>query len=62
LDSLCGGRGYECQRMAGEIHARLHYGRMSEILEVGLHEFLTDFVERNTNAAAQIQRDFLMIT
>jgi len=61
LEPLCGDRGYECQRMAGEIHARLHFGRMSEILEVGLHEFLTDFIERNRAVATQIQRDFLMI-
>lgn len=61
LEPLCGGRGYECQRMAGEIHAKLHFGRISEILEVGLHEFLTDFIERNRAVATQIQRDFLMI-
>lgn len=61
LEPLCGGHGYECQRMAGEIHAKLHFGRMSEILEVGLHEFLTDFIDRNRAVATQIQRDFLMI-
>jgi len=61
LEPLCDDRGYECQRMAGEIHARLHFGRMSDILEMGLHEFLTDFIDRNRAVATQIQRDFLMI-
>ena len=62
LDGLCGDRGYECSRMAGEIHARLHYGRMDEIFKAGLHEFLVVFLEDHRAFAGQMQRDFLMVT
>jgi uncharacterized alpha-E superfamily protein len=61
LDELCGGKTYECRRLAGEIHARLHFGRMSAIFTEGLHEFLTDFVVDSRAFAVQMQRDFLMI-
>lgn len=61
LDSLCGSRMHECRRLAGEIHARLHYGRMSEIFDGGLHEFLTDFVSDHSRFAVHMQRDFLMV-
>ena len=61
LDELSGDRPYECRRMAGEIHAKLHYGRMAEIFQTGLHEFLTEFVERTHVFGVQVQRDFLMI-
>ena len=49
-------RNSECRRLAGELHARLHYGRMDEIFQEGLHEFLTDFIECN---GGEIQRSFL---
>jgi uncharacterized alpha-E superfamily protein len=62
LDLLCGTRLYECRRQAGEVHARLHYGRMSDIFKSGLHEFLTDFLKSQGAFAVQMQRDFLMIT
>jgi len=62
IEGLCGARPYECHRLAGEIHARLHFGRMSAIFESGLHEFLTDFVNGHSHFAVQMQRDFLMIT
>ena len=61
LDVLCGARMHECRRIAGEVHARLHFGRMSEIFEEGLHEFLNDFLSRHGHFAVQMQRDFLMI-
>jgi uncharacterized alpha-E superfamily protein len=61
LEELSGERPYECRRMAGELHARLHYGRMSDIFQQGLHEFLTDFVDRTLVFGVQVQRDFLMI-
>jgi len=62
LEALTRGRDNECQRQAGEIHARLHYGRIDSIIASGLHEFLTDFIERNARFAAQMQRDFMMVS
>ena len=61
LDELCGRRPYECRRLAGELHARIAYGSMKDIIRDGLHEFLTEFVEDSTYLGGQIQRDFLML-
>jgi len=59
LERLCGARGWECLRQAGELHARLHYGRMEDIFQEGLHEFLHDFVIHNNHLGTEIQRTFL---
>jgi uncharacterized alpha-E superfamily protein len=45
LAELNGGKRGECHRRAGEIHARLRYGRIDAIFQVGLHEFLTQIVD-----------------
>ncbi len=59
LEKLCAARGWECLRQAGELHARLHYGRMEDIFQGGLHEFLQDFIAHNNALGAEIQRTFL---
>ena len=49
LDHLAeayGKRG-ECHRLAGEMQTRLRDGEIAEIMNAGLHEFLTDFIERS---------------
>ncbi len=61
LDMLCLGRPFECRRLAGELHADIAYGRMSDVFARGLHEFLTDAVDRCTILGAQLQRDFMML-
>lgn len=58
LEQVRGDRGWECLRQAGELHARLHFGRMSNIVEQ-LHEFLQDFIIHNNTLGAEIQRTFL---
>lgn len=59
LEPLCAARGWECLRLAGELHARLHYGRMEDIFQQGLHEFLQEFIEDNYALGSEIQRTFL---
>ncbi|PKO53651.1 MAG: hypothetical protein CVU26_04350 [Betaproteobacteria bacterium HGW-Betaproteobacteria-2] len=59
LEQLSGRRSSESRRIAGEMHARLHFGRMDEIFQDGLHEFLEDFVTSNNNLGMEIQRSFL---
>jgi len=59
LEQLCGARGWECLRQAGELHANLHYGRMEDIFQEGLHEFLKNFVSQNNGLGVEIQRTFL---
>ena len=60
LEVLTSGRKLECRRLAGEIHASLKFGRVEEIFEKGLHEFLEDFILRNNKLGRQIQQDFMM--
>ena len=61
LDGLCRDRPRECQRIAGELHARLRYGRIDEIFQRGLHEFLIEFLDRNAGLGLQIEQDFMML-
>ena len=48
----------ETLRRAGEIRAALQYGRMQDILDQGLHEFLTQFLRRNAGLGSHIQASF----
>lgn len=59
LEDLSRSRDNECCRLGGEIHAKLHYGRIKPILEQGLHEFLASFIEDNEALCSDIQHTFL---
>ena len=48
LDELAGKKQLECRRLAGQIYARLRYGRIDKIFQSGLHEFLIDFIASNS--------------
>ena len=61
LEQLSGRRQVECRRLAGELHAKLRYGKMQDIFQRGLHEFLSDFIDSNNLLGAEIQRAFLSI-
>ncbi len=50
----------ETLRQAGLLHAHLHYGRIEDILEHGLHEWLTDFMDRIYALGDGISKDFLV--
>lgn len=54
-----GGRRGECHRLAGEMHARLRFGRIGDIMEGGLHDFLTTTINRNLELGRQIQDFYL---
>ncbi|HQN64180.1 MAG TPA: alpha-E domain-containing protein [Methylophilus sp.] len=58
LEKLCGNLGDECLRQAGELHARLHYGRMENIFQNGLHEFLDEFVTQHYALGEEISHTF----
>ena len=62
LEQLSGVRQTECKRLAGELHAKLRYGKMQQIFQKGLHEFLTDFIELNNRLGAEVHKTFLSIT
>lgn len=50
----------DTERRAGLLHAQLHYARIDDVLEDGLHHYLTDFLERIYELGDCIGRDFLM--
>jgi uncharacterized alpha-E superfamily protein len=54
-----GGRRGECHRLAGEMHARLRFGRIGDIMAGGLHDFLTATIDRNLELGRQIQDFYL---
>ncbi len=60
LGRIGGVRGAEAARQAGEMHARLHYGRIETVFQLGLHEFLSDFILRNNRLSREIQSAYLV--
>jgi uncharacterized alpha-E superfamily protein len=53
------GKHGECHRLAGEMHAKLRYARIESIFQLGLHEFLTDFMDRSLLLGEEISRLYL---
>ncbi len=62
LELLCDDNSRELRRQAGELHARLHYGKTEEIIRFGLHEYLMDFLSRVSALGGEISRRFLVPT
>jgi uncharacterized alpha-E superfamily protein len=60
LETLCDRSSREVERAAGELHAKLHYGRADDIIEQGLHEYLMDFLERISTLGEGISHHFLV--
>jgi uncharacterized alpha-E superfamily protein len=50
----------ETERFAGKLHAELRFARIEEILDAGLHDSLTEFLERIFELGNRISRDFLV--
>ena len=50
----------ETLRSAGKLRAELQYGRIDEILETGLHAYLTQFLDRVNDLGSHISREFLV--
>lgn len=61
LSELSGDTPRECTRTAGRLHSKLRYGRIEEIFDQGLHEFLTEFIEGNAAVGYDLARDFMMV-
>lgn len=62
LRQVAGSRQTEAERLAGQMHARLHYGRMLDIVKDGVHHFLDEFILANRKLGEEIQRNFLSAT
>ncbi len=59
LELLCDDSSAEIRRQAGEMHARLHFGRTDDIIRFGLHEYLMDFIQRVSLLGDEISQHFL---
>jgi len=50
----------DTERFAGKLHADLKFSRIEEILDAGLHDYLTLFLERIFELGNRISKDFLV--
>jgi uncharacterized alpha-E superfamily protein len=50
----------DTERFAGKLYAELKFADIDEILEKGLHEYLTDFLQKAFELGNRISRDFLV--
>ena len=62
LEVLCDENTREIERASGELHARLHYGKTDDIIKLGLHEYLMEFLDRISALGDEINRTFLVPT
>ena len=61
LRLLCDERDWELERLAGELHARLEFGRTEDIMRFGLHEYLVDFLARTAALSDEIAGRFFAL-
>jgi len=59
IEQVSGTRQNEARRLSGELHAKLHFSRMVDILKGGLYEFLEDFITANAAVGNEIHRSFI---
>lgn len=59
LEEVNGGSGREARRLAGELHAALHFGQIDRIFAGGLHEYLTEFVKSTDLLGQEIRKGYL---
>ncbi len=60
LEAVRNDRSPETERRAGLVRAELKYGRIEDILQQGLHAYLSGFLERVNDLGSRISRDFLV--
>jgi uncharacterized alpha-E superfamily protein len=60
LEMVRNSRSGETERRAGLLRAELRYGRIEDILQRGLHGYLTGFLERIADLGGRISQDFLV--
>jgi uncharacterized alpha-E superfamily protein len=60
LEQVRNAHSCETSRRAGLLRAELQYGRIDDILDTGLHVFLTSFLRRINDLGQRISQDFLV--
>lgn len=61
LAGLPSGSGRTSQRLAAELNARLRYTGIEEILDAGLHLWLTDFIQRIRHLGETVHHSYLEV-
>lgn len=61
LPAIEGEAGLKSKRLAAVQYARLEYGDLDYIVDIGLHEYLTDFLRRVNELADTIREDYLEV-
>ncbi|MDF0729125.1 alpha-E domain-containing protein [Pseudomonas entomophila] len=61
LAGLPSGSGRASQRLAAELNARLRYTGIEEILDAGLHLWLTDFIQRVRHLGETVHQSYLEV-
>ena len=60
LKSIANAQSAETERLAGMLHAHIRFTRIDDVLAQGLHEYLTDCMDRIYELGDGISRDFLV--
>jgi uncharacterized alpha-E superfamily protein len=60
LSDIADASSLEPERLAGELHAQLHYGRAEKIITFGLHEYLMDVLDKLHLLNNEINQHFLV--
>jgi uncharacterized alpha-E superfamily protein len=60
LKAISNTQSAESERLAGMLHAHIHFTRIDDALAQGLHEYLTDFMDRVYDLGERISQDFLV--
>lgn len=60
LTHIDGLSGREALRLAGVLHATLHFGRIEDVFTRGLHEYLTDFLRQTDLLGKEIRKAYML--
>ena len=60
LTEVSNAQSAETERLAGQLRAELYFGKIEEILDIGIHEYLTKFLDRVNRIGNRISQDFLV--
>jgi uncharacterized alpha-E superfamily protein len=60
LRGLCDASSREPERLGGELNAQLRYGRTEQIIELGLHEYLMEVLDKLSALNEEIGHHFLV--
>ena len=60
LRELCDDTQLELERLAAQLHAKLHHDTTQQIFEFGLHEYLMEFLDGISKLTEEVNKDFVV--